>query len=421
MPKQGSRRTRISPSQIALLVGALLWAYVVLTKGLANVLARADPQLATQLDSSNAEALGQNAYRRMIAAANQDDVRAVNSLSRQALVQSPLQVGALRNLGFLAEFDKKPAKARALMMAAADVSRRDALTQAWLFTDYKNSGQVAKAVEAADIVMRMKRAYRDLMIAELLKISKDDRFVEPMVKALAARPEWRLKFLQQLNDPNADSRNIYRVLSALKAQKSAPSTEELTSYFARFDGSENPARLWAEWQSLTPSPEARKGLIRDGGFEGLDAPIPYNWTLFVAPGVYAEREACPDGCPGKVLYLSYDGNIRATFAKQMLALTPGRYRLAFRVYSEGADVSPMTASILCGGGASATTIASKAFSAREGKWVTNRLEFDVPRTCPGQQLFLSGSRTISSDTMSAWLDNVTLDRIDARTQGGDDG
>lgn len=420
MPNRTARLGGIGRSQIALVIGALLLGYVTLTTGLANVLARVNPQLASQLDSGNAEALGQNAYRRMIAAANQNDVRAVDALSRQALAHSPMQVGALRNLGFLAEVDKKPAQAKALMVTAANISRRDALTQAWLFTYYKNAGQVAKAIEAADIAMRMSRSYRDLMVGELLKISDNERFVEPMAKALVARPEWRLKFMQQLSDANADPRNTYKVLSLLKARDSAPSTDELTSYFSRFDGSENPARLWAEWQSLAPSPEARKGLIRDGGFEGLDAPLPYNWTLFVSPGVYAEREACPDGCPGKVLYLSYDGNIRATFAKQMLALTPGRYRLTFRVYSEGDDVSPMTASILCGGGKSASTVASAAFAAKEGKWVTNRLEFDVPRNCRGQQLYLTGSRTISSDTMSAWLDSFTLDRIAAKPQGGDD-
>jgi hypothetical protein len=417
MPKRRSRFAKITGGQIALVAGALILGYVTLTSGLANAVVRANPELASQLDGSNAEALGQQAYRRMITAANQDDVRAVNELSRKALARSPMQVGALRNLGFLAEVDKRPDDAKALMVTAASISRRDALTQAWLFTYYKNTGQIAKAIEAADIAMRMSRSYRDLMTGELLKVSASDRFVQPMVQALEARPEWRLRFLQRLGDDAADPANSYKILSTLKKRNSAPSTDELTTYFARFDGSGNSDRLWAQWQYLVPAAKARTGLIRDGGFEGLDAPIPYNWTLFVAPGVYAEREACPDGCDGKVLYVSYDGNEAASFARQMLALKPGRYQLSFKVYAEGDDVSPMVAALTCSGGSTVTPLAEKPFAAKDGSWTTNRLDFEVSKDCNGQQLSFVGTKTISSATISAWLDNVTLTPVVAAKRG----
>jgi hypothetical protein len=408
MPDIGVRFGKIGGRQIALLLGALVLGYVVLTAGLANVVAKANPTLAVQLDGGNAQALGQLAYNRMITAQDQDDVRAVNELSRRALAHSPMQVGALRNLGFLAEVDKRPADARALMMTAVQVSRRDALTQAWLFTDNVNSGKVGKAVEAADVAMRMSRSYRDIMTAELLRVSKDKGIVKPMIDALAKRPDWRARFMAKLNDPAGDPDNLFLILSGLKQRNSAPSNTELSPYFSRFDGSGNVPQLWARWSYLTPEAKASKGLIRDGGFEGLEAPPPFNWTLFVASGVYAERERCPDGCPGKVLYLSYEGNTNAAFAHQMLALKPGRYRLRFRVYAEDGDVSGIAASMRCGSKTSTNIIFEKPFEAKAEKWVGNNVDFVVQPNCRAQQLYITGKSTGYSDSISAWLDDVTL-------------
>ncbi|MEK6637501.1 MAG: hypothetical protein AABY88_05390 [Pseudomonadota bacterium] len=375
--------------------------------GLGNALESRNPQLAVQIDAGNGSALSNLANARMLAAKTPEEIPEIAKLGSQALIESPLQIEALRTIGFIEDGDGNATKARQILGIASKISKRDALTQAWLFDRYYREGRMGNALEAADIVMRQERGSWDFLVAELLKFSDDPRMVNPIAQTLSYNPNWRGTFLEGLGRSGKTPQIAYQIFRRLQTLGQPANTAELTAYFSRFHDASMPALSWQSWTDLVPA--AKSGdLIRDGGFEGIDAPPPYNWSFYQSDGVYAERVANPKGV-GRALYLSYGGDSLANFANQMLALKPGTYRLALNVYAEAATTKNQFILYLrCGGINTTREIEKIDLTATLGQWSTKRLDFKVDTGCPTQQIWVSGLGRPGSKDATMWLDNVRL-------------
>lgn len=389
-------------SAVALFVAALS-----VQQGLGNALESLNPQLAVQIDPRNGSALSNLANARMLAAKTPEEIPDIAELGREALIASPLQIEALRTVGFIEDGNGNSAKARQILGIASKISKRDALTQAWLFDRYYREGRMDIALEAADIVMRQERGSWDFLVGELLKSSGDPRMVAPIARTLSYRPNWRGTFLDGLGRSGKDPKITYQIFRQLKVLGQPADTPELTSYFSRFHDASAPELLWQSWTELVPAAKPAE-LIRDGGFEGIDAPPPYNWSLYQTDGVYAEFVANPKGV-GRALYLSYGGNRLANFANQMLALKPGVYRLELNSYTEAAIAKNQFILYLrCGGVNSTQEIGKVAITATPEQWLTNSLDFKIDVGCPAQQIWISGLGLPGSNDATLWLDDVKL-------------
>lgn len=400
---------RVWARRLAVATAGALIAVAIVRTGLGLGLSAANPGLAQRIDGGNAVALGQLSDRRMKTAQGRSDIEAVAALSRRAVLASPMEAGALRNLGFLVAIGGREDEADRILSLAGKLSKRDYFTHAWLLDRRFRLGDVVASISEADIVLRQRQTSWPVVIPELVRISGDTRILSPMTDALARRPLWRGLYLQQLGSDGRDASAVYAQLRLLRATAAPPSVNEMRSYFARFDGSENIAQLWSEWLALTPE-RGKPGLIRDGDFEGIDAAPPFNWTLYPNDGVYAELSDNPDG-DGKSLYVSFEGGVGVGFAHQMLLLDAGSYRLTGRVFADE-PVKPDQIAIVVGCGKMTNTrpIETLFVSGPAGAWRDFSTRFTVPTDCRGQHLTIGGQVGDFRSRAALWIDDLAIVR-----------
>ena len=387
-------------ARIAVVVLAFVALVFVARTGLAFALAPSNPELAQKIDGKNAAALTALGASRMLTARNDADVAAVDRISRDALLRSPLQAVALRNVGFVMIANGRDADAARALTLAGDATLRDYLTHAWLLDRNFRENRVAASIDEADIVLRQNAASWPVIMPALGGLLADSRTIAPLARALARRPHWRGTFLASLGSAPVDKDGAYALLTRMTATGTAASTAELDNYFVSIDAVP-PATLWARWLALTPARPSSGALLRDGGFDGLDAPGPFNWTFFARDSVYAEISDAPEN-KGRALYLSYDGSGSANFASQRLILRPGRYRLQGAAFADGA-VAPgqIEAIVRCGPGEGPAEIGRLPLAPATDRWSRFAFEFDISGV-------LIGNPAETLDPSTVWIDDLTL-------------
>jgi hypothetical protein len=397
----------------ALGVGLVLLAAVV-RSGLGHGLIPVDPALAVRISGGNGMALGAASDRAMKTSQTEDDVKTVTSLSRQALLASPLEAAALRNLGFIAAINNREDDADKLLSLTGRLSKRDYFTHAWLLDKRFREGRIADAVTEADIVLRQRASTWPVIIPELVRLSNDARILKPMTEALARRPVWRSTYLTTLGQKSTDLKSAYAQLRLLRATSAPPNVDELRTYFARFDGSTNADRLWSEWLALTPDADPR-ATIRNGGFERFDAPPPFAWTLFPKDGVYAEQSKRPSGS-GQSLYVSYEGGRAVGFAQQSLKLAPGSYRLTAQIFAdEPVQPDQILIEMGCGSISQPKPIGSSFLKPSVGRWSPATMSFRIDEACALQQLRINGALGDFRQRASLWIDDIAIARVSPKS------
>ncbi len=390
-----------------LLALALVASALTVRNGLGNFFAVPNPDRAVAIDPSNALALESEAHLKLIVARTADDASEISGLSRKALATSPLAVTALRNLGLMAETRQDLGAADRFMTLAGKMSKRDALSQAWLFDRRFRQGRLNEAIEAADTALRQSETVWEVLMGELIKLVDEPRARERIAVTLAARPYWRSVFMEKLGSSQTSAASVYALLARVKALNGAPMTSELRSYFARVRDSTNPQEVWTQWLALRPQAGAVAN-IRDGDFSGYDGPPPFVWTYYPNDSAIAEI-GTPMAGKNKALYLAYNSGGLVNFANQMLMLPPGHYRLSLRANGDD-DIKPdqFQASIRCGGLNANRIIGVLGLQPRVDEWKTYVLDFDVPGDCPAQQLWFSGLALLPRNPSAIWIDDLSV-------------
>jgi hypothetical protein len=149
-----------------------------------------------------------------------------------------------------------------------------------------------------------------------------------------------------------------------------------------------------------------KGLY-DSQFRGLPGPPPFNWNLVTSNAGVAERIDMPG------LQIEYYGRIDTEFASQLLLLSPGRYRLAFRAQGDAkGEGSRLSWSVACVGKSAPLLqipIAAITYSPR-----VLAGEFTVPAGgCPGQWLRLKGAAGEFTDPQSVTISALQIKKAGA--------
>jgi hypothetical protein len=393
---------------VAILLALLLIVLTARTT-LCSVLVGPAPTLAYQIDSGNSSALAETSERLLAGARTIEEFEAVKTVATASLSRSPLEVTALRNLGFAAAATSgDAANADPFLDLARRTSLRDVPTHAWLLTRYKALGRAADAIAEADILLRQRAELWPTILPELvLLLTGNEEAVRPLAATLASKPYWRGSFLLMAgtNAPNKDI--LFALFERMTAIGSPPTSDEIAGYFTGPDKWSDPRKMLARWRSLVP--EARSAplsLIRDGEFNGVDGPPPFNWTFFDSDGGYSRIAPGPSDGRGHALELSIDGSREVVLAQQMLVLRPGRYRLRAKLFAEEkSEHAQFGWKLECIGGA---PLGQTRLDADERAWRTAELAFAIPNNCPGQRISIMGYPTLGLDPASAWLDGLSL-------------
>lgn len=393
---------------LAVLILALGSALAVQT-GLALAWAKSQPALATRISPGNGIALSWLSEFEMLNSKSDADVSAVLKTAKLAAARAPLEAEAIRNAGFAIAARGDEVKADQVIGLAAKVSKRDYFAHAWLLDRKFRLNRIDGAVEEADIVLRQRGSAWPVILPELARISNDPRVIDPLARKLAEMPYWRGSFLVTLGMTTKDIPAAKALFFKIKALGAPANSAEMQTLFDRFDGSTD-ARAWYNtWLGLLPKPlPARHALIRNGDFEGLDAPSPFNWRLFPKEGTYAEFSKNPQGS-GQSLYLSYEGTSAADFALQSLLLSPGAHRISLKLFSDDPiEKGKMWLSLSCGTYSNRQPFAKLSLVPLPGRWARQQMTVTVPANCPGQMLWFSGEQGTALEPAAMWVDDVQV-------------
>ena len=391
-------------------LAGLCLAWIVVQSGFGLALAAADPELVRRIDPDNPLAASVLGDRAMLVAGKSPDHKAVVGFSRAAVAREPFDSSAIRNIGFVADLEGR-ATAERLLRLAGRISLRDYLTHAWLLDRDLAEGRYDESTREVDILMRQRVEGWPLVIPQITYSLPDRRFREALVRLLAHKPFWRGDFLLAMGMSDGASDASYATLEALRRTAAAPTTAELQPFFNAMSVTLTGPELYRRWLALLPGGPLKPTdtLLRDGSFEGLDAPIPYNWRLTSGSGIYSEFSVNPAGT-GHVLYASFEGDAAAQFARQSLRLPPGTYRLSGLVRAEDdVPAGRFQWSLTCttkdapAGEGAQITLAPVA-----NRWAKFAATFRISSACPEQQISLSGTPGEGLNPLSIWLDSLSI-------------
>ncbi|HEY7851684.1 MAG TPA: hypothetical protein VIB82_01840, partial [Caulobacteraceae bacterium] len=324
----------------------------------------------------------------------------------RALRAAPLNAAALRILALEAERADDDRAAGALMRIGDRDSRRDLLTQLWLFGNATETRDWPAASRHADALLRQEWTLAATVYPVMILALKDPRAAGPFADRLRARPDWRRTFLKSI--AVADPPGAARLFEALAAAGDPPTEAESGVLVGRLVAQGDYGGARAEWLRLLPhgAPVGRD-LIYDGGFLALPGASPFNWRLISADGANAELGKSADGA--SALHVQAPAARTAALAEQLLVLPPGPYRLSGKVRIEAAPSDDRFSwRVACAGRPDTALGEARQAPGAQG-WRPFTADFTVPASgCPAQWLRLDGLAHEGFETTEAWYRSLRV-------------
>ena len=429
----GSRRSRVGASirtrwkrWAAGLAGVILafglaWSVIAGTN--ADTFARTDPKRALGWQE-HARALVALGEEELLAAQTAGDVTAIAALGRRAIVADPLDAGAIRLLGLVAEADGDSAAAARLMAVAGERSLRDTVAQLWLFQKHAASGEVGLAMVNADAVMRTRPNLWKDMLPPLISLMQNEDTRAPLVEYLGSGPPWRGWFLAEFERSGAPPAVVFDVLGRLKDGPKPIGAADYAPYLNQLikDGEFDLAFL--AWVSFLPKDQlAGLAYAYNGDFERPVSGLPFDWTIDRVLGAETSVAAGDRAEGGNALRVTF-ANRRVPFhhVQKLMLLTPDRYRLSGLVKAEGIENERgLWWRIVCA--ESGSVLAESGRVTGTTPWTAFQVEFDVPATgCTAQWLRLELAARVALETIvggTIWYDDLAVTRASAGKPDGE--
>lgn len=335
--------------RIALLVGALLLAWVVARGAVQNALLRSAPAAAASFWPADGESLAALSRRRM--AENNGEIDdETRALYQEALDQSPTLASPLMLAALEADQAEDFERAERLMLLAKARDPRSTITRFWLLDDYIRTGRYAQAFDEVGPALRLRKQAMTAVMSILARLANEPDAQGPLAKKLATAPYWRTAFFQaasQETDPDV-------LLSLLAASRSDEPGEKMgqeqKSVFLTLINANDGLRAYRAWQRMLPSRyRDRTDGIYDGNFAGWPGAEPFNWIVEESEIGVARMAPAADLSQGSALNVRYFGSTSGVLAEQYVHVEPGTYRLsaAARRRSQGATGGRLSLQARC--------------------------------------------------------------------------
>lgn len=118
------------------------------------------------------------------------------ALARKAFTVDPLEVSTIRTIGLGELLHEDPDRAREAMRLAAQLSKRDSITDLWLAQDYAQTGDVEAMTASFDQALRTSVRARASAMTPLVNMLANDESHLPLGALIERRPEWETDFWQ---------------------------------------------------------------------------------------------------------------------------------------------------------------------------------------------------------------------------------
>jgi hypothetical protein len=249
--------------------------------------------------------------------------------ARKAVAADPVDPASAALLGTVELMNGRPSAAEAAFRVAARFGWREPMTQVYWDQAAFQSGDLPRAVERADALLRAHPgvAVRDLLLEPLVRTAEGPA---ALVVRMADRPIWLDDYLLLDGADDAEAARRSLVLTELSAAGTRLGCGEVTPFVRQMVA--RGARREAErvWVGHCPGATLSQGLA-DGGFErfGRESAAPFGWTTVPSGDVGVEPVAAAGG--GRAVRLSNRGTVSRLVLRQAVSLEPGLYRLTGKV------------------------------------------------------------------------------------------
>ncbi|WP_218016273.1 hypothetical protein [Sphingomonas asaccharolytica] len=391
---------------VALSVGtAFLWFTLPISLGF--YLAGGRPDLALRFAPHHADALAADADLAIFKAKDARQIELVAGKAREALLRSPLQVSALRNLAFVDAMHNRNSQAAAAFALAGRLSLRDFPTHFWLLRSGYELGDYNATLREADILLNEDSDTWQVLIPMLVQLQEGSPLRGMIVRMIArAHPVWASSYLQELGRSGRPE-GAFATFRDLQSAGHPASVADLTPYFRRASTDVDPTTLYHQWRALADGKGGDQRL-RNGDFDGANPPAPFGWDLSNAGGNYAELSADPGGRPGNALHFLFSDSY-VSLASQGMILGSGSYRLTGEVYLDSAqEASSVRVRVLCSLNDGGAPIVVATLPGTSANWNPFAISFTVPRGCAGQRLIFDGMGDNTLQPASVWIDRLAI-------------
>lgn len=340
------------------------------------------------------------------------DARASSAAARRTLAISPLEPSGLRGEGLALIALGQPERGAQLMSLGARLGWRDGVTQLWLIEQALAARADAFAIQRMDAVMRQGKFDAELL-PMLPPLLQREGGRAGLAEQLAANPGWRTAFFNAVaRDRTWTMPQLLDLVARLRRAGSpvtAPDTALIRAALAEAGRYGEVRQVWRV--------SGQSALVGDGAFESTPGELPhwsapYSWYAPKLTGVRVEVAQAEIVRAGQALAVTSDGLAQGAALAQVVALTPGRYRVALSVTAEDKRLpGQLAVGLACrrrpdepAGVALSVPLAWS--DGRDGAQI-GRGTMSIPAGCPGQLLTLAIPQT-TGRPFSFWVDDVSI-------------
>jgi len=385
---------------------ALAWQ--IAARALAHAYAETDPGLALSLKADNPQAQLNVANRLVTSKPGSSNPGAAEKATRRLMTTAPLQSGALRDLGIVADANGQEGRAQAIMGRAGARGFRDNRVQVWLFQQALSRHDSGETFLRMDAVLRTNPDLDARMFPWLASLLNDPGNIGPLSRRLAADPSWRESALIYLSTHAQDFHPVANLFDALVKLGRGPTDHEAEALLGRMAKEGRYEEAYLLWVSyLPPRALGDLGDLYDGAFQGLPGSPPFNWGLFRAPG-RTVAIAKPTPSAKYALHIEYPVETSLELAEQILVLPAGSYRLSGQfMVSRPAAGAHLQWTVICAI-SGATLAATRESGDSASGWRPFSVDFEVPDHCTAQCLRLEGHPGDEFGDLSAWYGDLAI-------------
>lgn len=377
-------------------------AIAVVCSGVATGLRNRRPAVALQFAPADARALSRMADTSLLIEDGQlRNPGEPRRYARAALTRDATLPAAWRVLG-LTSLDRSALSIK-LLETAQRLSRRDAPTQMALMELAVGRKDILGALGHYDILLRISSAYDAVLFPMLVNASTDPQIRQVLGQQLLRAPMWRRRFLAYMVNAATPYPVQAELFSAIaKGGKAFPDSDIVASQATNSALGGHYAIARHLFGLVAPGEVAQR--LRNGGFDKDGGVPPFDWQFDTDGALTVAVASFGRGRRLEIISERGDG---ARAARQLLFLTPGRYRLAAQVGAiEGEPAGSPYMTITCAdAGTPLVTVEMQAKAGRAAGIVT------VPNSCAVQWLELGMRQDPNGARAAAWVDGVAIDHV----------
>jgi tetratricopeptide (TPR) repeat protein len=325
-------------------------------------------------------------------------------LALAAASSEPLALESVLLAGAAASDDGDLGRAERLLIEARRRNPRSPLVRTYLLDLYAKRGRLSEsALELAALIRLVPDASGGLFVQQLGYFARIPDAAAHLKQALRTDPNVRQSVLLHLVQNGTEPDLIVQIADRSKGsnQKGALEAWQMPLVDRLVDASDvdTAHQLWLVFNGQKAG--SSQPLVNNGTFARPLRPLPFGWRFHESGAGVTEIRA------NKSLDVVYYGREAGELARQLLVLSPGRYRLNITLSGNGSsDVSAMAWRVSCSQSGSELAALPLGEVSSGTKQIAS--EFTVPSGCKGQWLSLVGKPPEFSRTETVSFRSVDI-------------